>query len=206
MRAHGAAPPLDLTASTGRRRAEPQTETGGGRDGGGRGGAAPPSGGGGRGGSGWAGGGGDDEPKEFLGGGFDPFRSVVAAIRTRAAAEPRLPARLLALAALDVAAVLLVNYAARRARFSSERQQVATQAVVSALNTLLLGFLLPPAAARPVRMTAVRQGGLRAGLATLPPHFFAASPMGATYGWGQRLSAAIAAAAEFGAVGSPTAG
>ena len=53
--------------------------------------------------------------------------SVVAAVRTRAAAEPHFRVKLLAAAALDVAAVLLVNYAARRGRFRAELRPVACQ-------------------------------------------------------------------------------
>ena len=62
---------------------------------------------------------------------------MVAVIRTRAAAVPQLGGRLLALASLDVAAVLLVNYAARGARgFSSERRQVTAQVRGAALEGL----------------------------------------------------------------------
>ena len=54
--------------------------------------------------------------------------SVVTAIRAGATAEPLLGGRLLALAALDVAAVLVVNYGARGAAgFRRDRRQVAAQ-------------------------------------------------------------------------------
>ena len=50
------------------------------------------------------------------------------------------------------------------------------QAVVSVMNTVLLGVLLPPRHAQAVRVFAAQDGGLRAGLAVLPPHVFASSP------------------------------
>ena len=47
--------------------------------------------------------------------------------------EPQFVVRLLAVALLDVGAVLLANYAARGQRFSSELDAVITQAILATL-------------------------------------------------------------------------
>ena len=55
-------------------------------------------------------------------------------------------------------------------------EDLRTQAVVSALNTVVLGLLLPPQHKQVIRLTTVQDGGLRAGLTALPAHIFASSP------------------------------
>ena len=45
------------------------------------------------------------------------------------------------------------------------------------MNTMMLGVLLPSRHVQTVRIFAVQDGGLRAGLVVLPPHIFASSPM-----------------------------
>ena len=112
--------------------------------------------------------------------------------------------RLLALALLDIGAVLLANYAARgQQRFHAELDSVISQvrhfvpkacctafargahhwvgtlpaqALVSAMNTVTLGVLLPSRHTQAIRVFAAQDGGLRAGLAVLPSHVFASSP------------------------------
>ena len=50
------------------------------------------------------------------------------------------------------------------------------QAVISALNTIVLGLLLPPQHKQVIRVMSVQDGGLRAGLSVLPAHVFASNP------------------------------
>ncbi len=50
------------------------------------------------------------------------------------------------------------------------------QALVSALNTVVLGLLLPPQHKQVIRLMTVQNGGLRTGLSALPAHVFASNP------------------------------
>ena len=52
---------------------------------------------------------------------------MAVSIWQRVAADPNFAAKMLLLSAMDLAAVLLVNYAARGRRFRSAAQQIACQ-------------------------------------------------------------------------------
>ena len=54
--------------------------------------------------------------------------------------------------------------------------RLLAQAVVSALNTVVLGLLLPPQHKQVIRVLTVQDGSLRAGLSVLPAHVFASNP------------------------------
>jgi hypothetical protein len=64
--------------------------------------------------------------------------SIVVGLQSRAQTEPHFATRLLALALLDIGAVLLANLAARGQRFGAELDAVLSQVRISPLRHLAL--------------------------------------------------------------------